>query len=101
MDRLLPRSDQAQFVPPKRVKDHLKNRLGLSRSAATRSLKQPNINESTQSQRAKQCKNNIERMAGSLTCTEFLEKFGERYCNHNYIKRNCCASHSVMCKGRK
>lgn len=39
----------------------------------------------------------VERMAGSLTCTEFLQKFGYRYCNHNYIKRNCCASHALIC----
>jgi len=43
------------------------------------------------------CRDIIEKMAGSLSCADFLDRFGYRYCNHNYVKRNCCASHAVIC----
>jgi len=43
------------------------------------------------------CRDNIEKMAGSLSCSDFLERFGYRYCNHSYVKRNCCASHGIIC----
>lgn len=43
------------------------------------------------------CRDIIDKMAGSLSCADFLDRFGYRYCNHNYVKRNCCASHAVIC----
>jgi hypothetical protein len=45
------------------------------------------------------CVDQVDKMAGSMTCYQFLEKFSNRYCNHNYIKRNCCASHALICGG--
>lgn len=53
---------------------------------------------STSSHRKKSsCRDIIEKMAGSLSCSDFLERFGYRYCNHSYVKRNCCASHAIIC----
>lgn len=50
------------------------------------------------SQRKKSsCRDIIEKMAGSLSCSDFLERFGYRYCNHSYVKRNCCASQAIIC----
>lgn len=45
------------------------------------------------------CVDQVDKMAGSMSCFQFLEKFSNRYCNHNYIKRNCCASHAIICGG--
>lgn len=45
------------------------------------------------------CVDQVDKMAGSMSCFQFLEKFSSRYCNHNYIKRNCCASHAIICGG--
>lgn len=39
----------------------------------------------------------LHQQAGSLSCLQFLNKFSQRYCNHDYIKRNCCASHAIVC----
>ncbi|RWS29889.1 disintegrin and metalloproteinase with thrombospondin motifs 1-like protein [Leptotrombidium deliense] len=44
-----------------------------------------------------ECVDAVEKMAVSMTCSEFLEKFGYRYCNHDYIKTNCCASRLSLC----
>ncbi|KAI1285003.1 A disintegrin and metalloproteinase with thrombospondin motifs 16 [Halotydeus destructor] len=49
------------------------------------------------SSQKKACRDITEKMAGSLSCTDFLDRFGYRYCNHNYVKRNCCESHALMC----
>jgi len=47
------------------------------------------------------CVDQVEKMAGSLSCMQFLNKFSHRYCNHDYIKRNCCASHAIVCGGNE
>lgn len=38
-----------------------------------------------------------ELIAGRMTCSEFLQQFGSRYCNHGYIQRHCCYSQSLFC----
>lgn len=38
-----------------------------------------------------------ELIAGRMTCAQFLEQFGNRYCNHGYIQRHCCYSQSLYC----
>lgn len=38
-----------------------------------------------------------ELIAGRMTCAEFLQQFGTRYCTHAYIQRHCCYSQSVFC----
>lgn len=38
-----------------------------------------------------------ELIAGRMTCAEFLQQFGNRYCNHGYIQRHCCFSQSLYC----
>jgi hypothetical protein len=114
-DRILARSD----TTPGRRLPRLRNRQGLARNAgspyirlAAPTMESPQVAaapvavknqtaikaEAPPSPVATECQNNVERMAGSLTCTQFLERFGDKYCKHDYIKRNCCASHSLMCK---
>ncbi|XP_053211315.1 uncharacterized protein LOC128394963 [Panonychus citri] len=43
------------------------------------------------------CQDNVEKIGGSMSCAQFLEKYSYRYCNHNYVKRHCCASHALLC----
>ncbi|XP_015921582.2 A disintegrin and metalloproteinase with thrombospondin motifs like [Parasteatoda tepidariorum] len=45
----------------------------------------------------KDCEDIVEKLAGGLTCTEFLERYGDRYCRHNYMIKNCCHSHQIVC----
>lgn len=45
------------------------------------------------------CHDNDEDLSG-YSCEEFLKLYGYRYCNHLYIKKNCCASHSVICNNK-
>lgn len=43
------------------------------------------------------CQDVAQNLGGSMNCKEFLEQFGYRYCSYDYVKKNCCHSHSVMC----
>jgi len=43
------------------------------------------------------CRDIVESVGGSMSCREFLELYAYRYCNHNYIKRKCCATHTLIC----
>ncbi|GIY57686.1 hypothetical protein CEXT_392501, partial [Caerostris extrusa] len=43
------------------------------------------------------CEDIVEKLPGGLTCQEFLQHFGARYCRHNYIANNCCRSHQIEC----
>ena len=109
-DRLLSRSD-GQWPARRHPRQGLRNRQGLSRHVispylrlAVPTIESPQVvvapaneTEIPETGGTGQCRNNVERMAGSLTCTQFLERFGEKYCKHDYIKRNCCASHALMC----
>lgn len=45
------------------------------------------------------CRDKNEQLAG-LSCADFLKLYGYRYCNHAYIKRNCCASHGIICNNK-
>ncbi|XP_054169137.1 A disintegrin and metalloproteinase with thrombospondin motifs 1-like [Oppia nitens] len=120
-DRILSRSDTSSGS---RRQTRLRSRQGLTRSAspylrmAVPTNESPQVaipdnkdnddvnnntndNNSTTNgptiQQTVDCLNSVQRMAGSLTCTQFLERFGDKYCKHDYIKRNCCASHQLMC----
>ena len=112
-DRILSRSD-AVITPgvwPARRNGRIRHRQGLARHIVSPYLRlavptneSPQVvapaNETssdTGEDTTSQCRDNVERMAGSLTCTQFLERFGDKYCKHDYIKRNCCASHALMC----
>ncbi|XP_028966773.1 A disintegrin and metalloproteinase with thrombospondin motifs 6 [Galendromus occidentalis] len=44
-----------------------------------------------------ECIDVVEKIADRMTCAEFLEHFGQRYCSHNYIRTNCCYTRSLMC----
>ncbi|XP_022658748.1 zinc metalloproteinase-disintegrin-like kaouthiagin-like isoform X3 [Varroa destructor] len=44
-----------------------------------------------------ECIDVVEKIADRMTCAEFLEHFGQRYCSHNYIRSNCCYTRSLMC----
>ena len=99
-DRILSRSDSASG----RRHTRLRNRMGLARNylrVAAPTVESPQVslpeNGTNDKSGAVQCRNNVERMAGSLSCSEFLERFGDKYCKHDYIKRNCCASHALLC----
>ncbi len=98
-DRILSRSDSSSG----RRHTRLRNRSGLARSSTDTYLRPalPTIDSPQYSLPNATCRNNVERMAGSLTCTQFLERFGDKYCKHDYIKRNCCASHAFMCKAEE
>jgi len=55
------------------------------------------VTSGAQRKKSSSCRDIIDKLAGSLSCGDFLERFGYRYCNHSYIKRNCCASHAIIC----
>ena len=125
-DRLLSRSDNSfgtsvAPLPPAALQDHpetiVVHDLTLNRGENRRDRlrgrsfrdddenlpsvlsSHPTSSSSSSSQRKKSssCRDIIEKMAGSLSCSDFLERFGYRYCNHSYVKRNCCASHAIIC----
>ncbi|XP_063217945.1 A disintegrin and metalloproteinase with thrombospondin motifs like isoform X2 [Bacillus rossius redtenbacheri] len=48
------------------------------------------------------CTDKVANISGSMTCGEFLTRYGFQYCSYPYMKRNCCASHAQVCAlGRK
>lgn len=103
-DRILSRSDSASG----RRHTRFRNRMGLARNylrVAAPTVESPQVSLPENGTDSKidsvQCRNNVERMAGSLSCGEFLERFGDKYCKHDYIKRNCCASHALLCTKRE
>lgn len=111
-ERLLARSDQSLYTPAPPLAQGLSNkpqRLSpQSQRFRSRNFARSMTDEVPPNQRVppgalvpgpfkKPCRDIIEKMAGSLSCSDFLDRFGYRYCNHNYVKRNCCASHANMC----
>lgn len=101
-DRILSRSDT--FTPasnsPRSPRQF--SRTLTSRTGPLRSVYQENSSPLPDSpgqslDGQSNCRDIVNKLAGSLSCSEFLEKFGYRYCNHNYIKRNCCASQAIVC----
>ncbi|XP_064485068.1 A disintegrin and metalloproteinase with thrombospondin motifs like isoform X2 [Ornithodoros turicata] len=46
---------------------------------------------------SKECTDSTDLIAGRMSCSDFLRQFGNRYCSHEYIQRNCCYSQSVYC----
>ncbi|XP_046386746.1 uncharacterized protein LOC124156313 isoform X2 [Ischnura elegans] len=34
---------------------------------------------------------------GSMSCADFLTRYGSQYCDYQYILRNCCASQRAFC----
>ncbi|XP_055953661.1 A disintegrin and metalloproteinase with thrombospondin motifs like [Argiope bruennichi] len=45
----------------------------------------------------KVCEDAVDKLAGGLTCQEFLQRYGDRYCRHSYMTKNCCYSHQIVC----
>ena len=108
-DRLLSRSDHLQPPPTTNVitvTDRRYRSRNVGRSLDHRSINIPPPPSPPlspyNSQRIKKlstgsCHDIVDKMAGSLSCADFLERFRYRYCNHSYVKRNCCASHAIIC----
>ncbi|KAK2725182.1 A disintegrin and metalloproteinase with thrombospondin motifs like [Artemia franciscana] len=44
------------------------------------------------------CEDKITNIAGSMSCEEFLSRYGFQYCKHSYITRNCCAAQRKLCR---
>ncbi|XP_067126705.1 A disintegrin and metalloproteinase with thrombospondin motifs like isoform X1 [Centruroides vittatus] len=55
------------------------------------------ITRTTPSQSPSSCEDNAQQLAGGLTCTEFLQRYGFRYCKHRYMKQKCCKSQLKLC----
>ncbi|XP_054720921.1 A disintegrin and metalloproteinase with thrombospondin motifs like [Uloborus diversus] len=73
----------------------------IKRNSAAPATKEPPVFESTEKiEVEKACEDAVEKLAGGLTCQEFLERYGDRYCRHNYMTRNCCHSHQIVCANR-
>ena len=43
------------------------------------------------------CEDRISKIAGSMSCPDFLQRYGYQYCQQAYIKKNCCASQQRYC----
>lgn len=43
------------------------------------------------------CEDRITKIAGSMTCQDFLQRYGFQYCRQPYILKNCCASQQRYC----
>ncbi|XP_077496902.1 A disintegrin and metalloproteinase with thrombospondin motifs like isoform X2 [Amblyomma americanum] len=75
----------------------------VSRARHPQHLRPPHHQRTTRKPRAllandKGCGgDSTELIAGRMTCAEFLQQFGDRYCNHGYIQRHCCYSQSLYC----
>jgi len=39
----------------------------------------------------------VSRLVGHLSCKQFIQRYGYRYCSRKYVQRNCCASHKRLC----
>ncbi|GFS74545.1 a disintegrin and metalloproteinase with thrombospondin motifs 5 [Nephila pilipes] len=69
-----------------------------SRNNAVSAQKDPTSTTTSRSVAAgKVCEDAIDKLAGGLTCQEFLQRYGDRYCRHSYMTKNCCQSHQVVC----
>ncbi|RWS17879.1 A disintegrin and metalloproteinase with thrombospondin motifs 1-like protein [Dinothrombium tinctorium] len=100
---------RSDTVPtPRRSNSRYRNRLGILRpttqhdmspSLPTYSSPPTHIDDSGENDSNENCVDVVENLGGSMSCKQFLEKFGYRYCHHNYIKSNCCASRLTMCNG--
>ncbi|KAF0296375.1 hypothetical protein FJT64_006162 [Amphibalanus amphitrite] len=49
---------------------------------------------------AGQCVDRVNRLVGHLSCKQFIQRYGYRYCSRKYVQRNCCASQKRLCSGR-
>ncbi|XP_069676454.1 A disintegrin and metalloproteinase with thrombospondin motifs like isoform X2 [Periplaneta americana] len=43
------------------------------------------------------CVDKVANISGSMTCQEFLSRYGFQYCSYKYMERNCCASQRAIC----
>ncbi|KZS15165.1 putative A disintegrin and metalloproteinase with thrombospondin motifs 3 [Daphnia magna] len=43
------------------------------------------------------CEDRITKIAGSMSCQDFLQRYGFQYCRQPYIMKNCCASQQRYC----
>lgn len=105
------RSDNSiPSTPSRRSHSRFRNRSGLLRPTTESSLPtidggnaasidgpNNNSNNNNRSNNNGECKDTADKLGGSLTCAEFLEMYSSRYCGHDYVKRNCCATHALMC----
>ncbi|XP_037076831.1 uncharacterized protein LOC119098004 [Pollicipes pollicipes] len=44
-----------------------------------------------------QCVDRVNRLVGHLSCKQFIQRYGYRYCSRKYVQRNCCATHKRLC----
>lgn len=78
----------------------ISRRSSAARPKSRSSSIRPNLKSSpgdSLSSVSSDCQDNVEKIGGSMSCAQFLEKYSYRYCNHNYVKRHCCASHALLC----
>merc|ERR1712137_1133608 len=43
------------------------------------------------------CEDRISKIAGSMSCPDFLQRYGYQYCQQAYIKKICCAAQQRYC----
>lgn len=44
-----------------------------------------------------ECMDRVTNISGSMTCQQFLTRYGFQYCSYKYMQRNCCASQRAIC----
>ncbi|XP_067140080.1 A disintegrin and metalloproteinase with thrombospondin motifs like [Centruroides vittatus] len=44
------------------------------------------------------CQDKSEQLARGLDCKRFFQRFGTRYCGHQFVKQNCCKTYEKMCR---
>jgi hypothetical protein len=44
-----------------------------------------------------ECMDRVANISGSMTCQQFLTRYGFQYCSYKYMQRNCCASQRAIC----
>ena len=74
-----------------------RHRTGLLRPSSEQKLNSPSSTPTSIQDVNDNCRDIVQTIGGSMTCREFLEVYSYRYCNHNYVKRNCCATHALIC----
>lgn len=76
-----------------------------SRTTTTRTTTTPRPTTTTETKPSKNtgssgneiCEDRITKIAGSMSCQDFLQRFGYQYCRQPYIMKNCCASQQRYC----
>ncbi|KAB7495186.1 A disintegrin and metalloproteinase with thrombospondin motifs 16 [Armadillidium nasatum] len=57
----------------------------------------PPYNSIKQNDSNDECFDLLPNETSNLSCQDFLSKYGNRYCNHRYIYKNCCRSQKELC----